>query len=119
MDQETNGQSETTPRYEAGGWAAHYFPDERKVYVGGNVTLPTPGYEVELSADVNQGINPREALRLEIVARPPSGMVTQVITEEPVQYEREVGEEGPPWPRVRIINADPPASIEIQTAGRA
>jgi hypothetical protein len=118
VDQDQSTEDvERQPTFPTGGWAAHFFPNERTVRVGGNVTLPTPGYSLELSDNVNQGINPRNALRLVIIATPPPDPVPQVVTEEPVQFERRVEDAEPPWPRVEIVNSEPPATIQIQTAG--
>jgi hypothetical protein len=100
--------------YECSGWAARFSRREGKITVTATCAMPTPGYTLKLSANVNQGINPRDALRLVIEATPPDGAVPAVLTETPVQFERVVGDDGPPWPRVVIINASPPASIDIE-----
>jgi hypothetical protein len=112
VDGDEQAARETFP---TSGWAAHFFPGERMLRVGGNVTVPTKGYSLRLSDDINQGINPWAALRLVIVATAPSDPVAQVTTEEPVQFEREVGRH-PLWPVVEIVNSDPPASVDVETA---
>ncbi len=114
----TNGdpaaESADRTSYECSGWSARFSPSEKALLVTGSCTMPTPGYELSLSANVNQGTNPRDALRVAIVAKPPDGIVPQVVTETPVRYEHDVGDDTRPWPRVVVVNASPPASIDVE-----
>jgi hypothetical protein len=57
-----------------------------KLIVTGNVEVPTGGWNVTLKPAVPQGVNPA-ILILEIRAVPPSGNVTEVITQIKVRYE--------------------------------
>ena len=104
---------ESMDTYECRDWRATFSRSSRALDVSGVCTFPQGGYTARLSANVNQGTNWRDALRLKIEAEPPDGG-PDVLTDERVTYhDDDVGEE-PPWPRVVIANATPPASIDIE-----
>jgi len=74
-----------------GDWHAWHdrMPGKRAtLHVVGRCVFPTGGYAVSLELAEPQGINPRIYL-LDLIVVPPTGPVTQVVTEVPVHY-REV-----------------------------
>jgi hypothetical protein len=79
------------PVIESRDWAAwvNAMPGPaatKELIVTGQVTLPTPGYAVTLAA----GIADRSATpvqQLILTATPPTGMVPQVLTTQPVRYQ--------------------------------
>jgi hypothetical protein len=79
------------PVIESRDWAAwvNAMPGPaatKELIVTGQVTLPTPGYTVTLTA----GIADRSATpvqQLILTATPPTGMVPQVLTTQPVRYQ--------------------------------
>jgi hypothetical protein len=56
------------------------------LHVQGECTFPTSGYKVELVPHVPQGINPAIYI-LDRVVQVPTGIVSQMVTTEKVQYE--------------------------------
>lgn len=61
-----------------------------KLIVKGEVQVPTSGWAVSLVEASPQGINPA-ILILDLSASPPHGNVLQVITKEPVRFEKPNG----------------------------
>jgi hypothetical protein len=62
------------------------------LHVTGRCEFPTSGYAVRLERAEPQGINPRDLL-LELVVTPPTGPVTQVVTEVEARYDEETDAE--------------------------
>jgi hypothetical protein len=72
------------------GWNAHInaMPGpgaKPTLIITGEVDLPTPGFTVELIAGPADRMMP-PGQRFSLVATPPEGMVTQVVTATPVRY---------------------------------
>lgn len=78
------------PVLESKDWGAHINampgPDaKRTLHVYGKVTMPTPGYTFEwIEGRADRSMVP--TVRLHLHATAPGGMVSQVLTEEDVQY---------------------------------
>lgn len=79
------------PVIESRDWAAwvNAMPGPgatKQLIATGQVVLPTPGYTVTLTAGMaDRSATPMQQLIL--TATPPTGMVTQVLTTQPVRYE--------------------------------
>lgn len=83
--------SASCPVIESSEWAAwvNAMPgpgSTKQLIATGKVVLPTPGYTVTLTAGMaDRSATPMQQLIL--AATPPTGMVTQVLTTQPVRYE--------------------------------
>ena len=83
--------SASCPVIESSEWAAwvNAMPgpgSTKQLIATGKVVLPTPGYTVTLTAGMaDRSATPVQQLIL--TATPPSGMVTQVLTTQPVRYQ--------------------------------
>ncbi len=79
------------PVIESRDWAAwvNAMPGpgaKAQLIATGQVTMPTPGYTVTLTAGIaDRSATPTQQLIL--TATPPSGPVTQVLTTQPVRYQ--------------------------------
>ena len=85
-------ESTSTEKSAAGkcsGWKAWHdrMPGgSATLHVQGKCTFPTTGYKVKLVPHVPQGINPAVYI-LDRVVQVPTGLVSQMVTTEKVEYE--------------------------------
>lgn len=88
VEDESNSQGETEE------WSAiqDFRTTPSTLRVSGMPVMPTPGYTLTLTRAEPQGINPR-ILILNLERKPPSGIVTQVLTPTPVSYEEQSEQE--------------------------
>lgn len=79
---------------ESEGWAADIAPlpgnpNLQQLTVTGKVTMPTPNYSFAWDTDLVDGAGPgagTPSLELRLLAKPPSGMVAQVLDTREVTY---------------------------------
>jgi hypothetical protein len=88
-------EPEGEQRHNCHDWQAWHdrMPGSRPtLHVTGRCEFPTSGYAVRLERGEPQGTNPRDLL-LDLVVTPPTGPVTQVVTEVEARYEEETDAE--------------------------
>ncbi|MFM9864059.1 MAG: hypothetical protein ACKVRO_10670 [Micropepsaceae bacterium] len=84
-------QASSCPVIESRDWAAwvNAMPGPgtaKELIATGQIVLPTPGYTVTLTAGLaDRSATPMQQLIL--TATPPTGMVPQVLTTQPVRYQ--------------------------------
>ena len=88
---DTLDESKDAPKTEL--HAFHNFQPiaEPTLRVEGTITMPTPGFSLELQESSPQGINPA-ILLLDLVVSDPDGVVAQVVTPTPVLFTKETRE---------------------------
>jgi len=73
------------PTKDWSAWRNMMPPGPHSLHVIGTVTCPTPGFTARLVPHKPQGINPAIYL-FDLVVTPPTGPVTEVITDVHVHY---------------------------------